>query len=266
MVTRIVICISSPKGRASAAEESNRANGIKHLQKRQDDNYSDDNADDKYDAVQGNEQEEIHLYRLQECLNEAADGGICDGQSHHDVSTQGKLKDDATDYSTYGEIDDGAVDICRHNNNSSKKGPLLLDDEAGTEETKRRKKTQICTSVGGFTNQSQHGAVCTFLSVDEKLSFPMKLANKGGRIGIYLPDERKARIDRFHAKRSTRVFKRRAAMMFEKSLPTADQGSREDLSPRRRLLVEKILLKSFSGNIELQSGSSRHNDSFGNNH
>jgi hypothetical protein len=33
--------------------------------------------------------------------------------------------------------------------------------------------------------------------------------NKGGRIGIYFPEERKARIARFHAKRkrSTRVFK-----------------------------------------------------------
>ena len=42
----------------------------------------------------------------------------------------------------------------------------------------------------------------------ENLSFSTELANKGGRIGIYSPEERKARIARFHAKRSTRVSKR----------------------------------------------------------
>ena len=78
MVTKIVIRIS-PKGRGSAAEDSNRANDIKHLQKRQDD-YSDDNADDKYDAVQGNEEGKIQLYRLKGCLNETAGEGICDGK------------------------------------------------------------------------------------------------------------------------------------------------------------------------------------------
>ena len=366
MVTKIVIRIS-PEGRAAAAEDSNRANDIEHLQKRQDD-YSDDNADDKYDALQGNEEEKIQLCRLQGCLNEAAGGGICDGQSYHDVSTQAKLNNDtAADDSTHDEIiDDGAVDICRHKDNFSKKRPLLLDDEGGTEETKRRKrcqpfidltdvppqlpiknnrkgasskyqgvyfhksskkwKAQIAIdgeahSIGNYDNeeeaavdyaralfkygsrrqrkfidstesskyqwkngsskyegvyfnkannkwnaqitidgkqyyigaydneeeaavdyaraahtygveiiqkgrsshkaqqdmrscaecknQTQHGAVCRFESVDEKLSFPMELANKGGRIGIYLPDERKARIARFHAKRSTRVFRRR---------------------------------------------------------
>eukprot|EP00985_Skeletonema_marinoi_P010999 scaffold5180_cov74-Skeletonema_marinoi.AAC.4 len=141
MVTKIVIHVSS-KGRASTAEDSNRANDIKHLQKRQDD-YSDDNADDKYDAVQGNEEEKIQLYRLQGCLNEAAGEGICDGQSYHDVSAQAKLNDDTADDLTHDEIDDRAVDICRNNDNSSKKCPLLLDDdEGGTEETKRRKRTQ----------------------------------------------------------------------------------------------------------------------------
>eukprot|EP00984_Skeletonema_dohrnii_P011025 scaffold4374_cov84-Skeletonema_dohrnii-CCMP3373.AAC.4 len=368
MVTKIVIHVS-PKGRvlsmgkASAAEDSNRANDIKHLQKRQDD-YSDDNADDKYDAVQGNEEEEIQLYRLQGGLNEVTSEGICDGQSYHDVSTQqGKLNDDTADDSTHDEIDDGA-DICRHKGNSSKKRPLLLDDKGGTEETKRRKRTQPFIDltdvppklpiknikkdasskyqgvyftksrnkwkaqitidekirhigyydneeeaavdyaralfkygsrrkrkfieltesskyqwkngsskydgvyfnkannkwdaqitidgkqhyIGAYDNEeeaavdyarvahtygveiiqkgrsshkaqqdmrssaeckNQTGAVCRFESVDEKLSFPMELANTGGRIGIYLPDERKARIARFHAKRSTRVFWRR---------------------------------------------------------
>ena len=40
-------------------------------------------------------------------------------------------------------------------------------------------------------------------------TLPMDLLNKGGRIGIYLPDARKARIARFHAKRSKRVWRKR---------------------------------------------------------
>ena len=37
----------------------------------------------------------------------------------------------------------------------------------------------------------------------------LELLNKGGRIGIYLPEARKARIERFHAKRSRRVWRKR---------------------------------------------------------
>lgn len=40
-------------------------------------------------------------------------------------------------------------------------------------------------------------------------TFPMELLNKDGRIGIYLPEARKARIERFHAKRSKRVWRKR---------------------------------------------------------
>jgi len=38
---------------------------------------------------------------------------------------------------------------------------------------------------------------------------PMELLNKGGRIGIYLPDERKARIAKFHSKREIRIWRKR---------------------------------------------------------
>lgn len=40
-------------------------------------------------------------------------------------------------------------------------------------------------------------------------TFSMELLNKGGRIGIYLPDARKARIARFHAKRKMRIWRKR---------------------------------------------------------
>lgn len=40
-------------------------------------------------------------------------------------------------------------------------------------------------------------------------TFQMDLLNKGGRIGIYLPADRRARIARFHAKRKMRIWRKR---------------------------------------------------------
>lgn len=40
-------------------------------------------------------------------------------------------------------------------------------------------------------------------------TFQMELLNKDGRIGIYLPDARRARIARFHAKRKMRIWRKR---------------------------------------------------------
>lgn len=40
-------------------------------------------------------------------------------------------------------------------------------------------------------------------------SCPMDLLNKGGRIGIYLPEQRKARIAQFHSKRKLRIWRKR---------------------------------------------------------
>jgi len=37
----------------------------------------------------------------------------------------------------------------------------------------------------------------------------MDLLNKDGRIGIYLPEARRARIARFHAKRAKRIWRKR---------------------------------------------------------
>lgn len=38
---------------------------------------------------------------------------------------------------------------------------------------------------------------------------PMELLNEGGRIGIYLPEERKSRIAKFHSKRKIRIWRKR---------------------------------------------------------
>mmetsp|Transcript_30014 Transcript_30014/g.69234 ORF Transcript_30014/g.69234 Transcript_30014/m.69234 type:complete len:100 (+) Transcript_30014:102-401(+) len=40
-------------------------------------------------------------------------------------------------------------------------------------------------------------------------TFQMDLLNKDGRIGIYLPEERKARIAKFHSKRKMRIWRKR---------------------------------------------------------
>ena len=41
------------------------------------------------------------------------------------------------------------------------------------------------------------------------INCPVELLNKGGRIGIYLPDSRKARIAKFHSTRKNRVWRKR---------------------------------------------------------
>ena len=38
---------------------------------------------------------------------------------------------------------------------------------------------------------------------------PMELLNKGGRIGIYLPEARRERIAKFHSKRKNRIWRKR---------------------------------------------------------
>jgi hypothetical protein len=37
----------------------------------------------------------------------------------------------------------------------------------------------------------------------------MELLNKGGRIGIYLPEARRERIGKFHSKRKNRIWRKR---------------------------------------------------------
>jgi CCT motif len=77
------------------------------------------------------------------------------------------------------------------------------------------RKSRAAGSAGGGTRGAD-GGVTAFnanasVGIVPSLStpFPMELLNKDGRIGIYLPDARKARIARFHAKRSNRVWRKR---------------------------------------------------------
>ena len=57
--------------------------------------------------------------------------------------------------------------------------------------------TQMATLPSSLNNTMNHA------------TFQMDLLNKDGRIGIYLPDARKARIAKFHSKRQMRIWKKR---------------------------------------------------------
>lgn len=72
-------------------------------------------------------------------------------------------------------------------------------------------------NAGVSQPNSEGGKVATLPSalnsspsnVSSPATFQMELLNKDGRIGIYLPEARKARIARFHAKRKMRIWRKR---------------------------------------------------------
>lgn len=66
------------------------------------------------------------------------------------------------------------------------------------------------TSVASATAASQINAGAAFSAASiAPGSIELELLNKGGRIGIYLPEARRARIARFHAKRAKRIWRKR---------------------------------------------------------
>lgn len=64
-------------------------------------------------------------------------------------------------------------------------------------------------SAGTVPTGSAPVTTITATSVAGGTTFSMDLLNKDGRIGIYLPDARRARIARFHEKRSRRIWRKR---------------------------------------------------------
>jgi len=69
---------------------------------------------------------------------------------------------------------------------------------------------------GGKENK-HHPKNCIY-SKSHNVACPVHLLNKGGRIGIYLPAERKARIAKFHSKRRSRVWRKRVEYDCRKKL------------------------------------------------
>ncbi len=65
------------------------------------------------------------------------------------------------------------------------------------------------TANNAQSQQQQQDMVTTINSDGTTTTISLELCNKDGRIGIYLPDARIARIARFHAKRSNRIWRKR---------------------------------------------------------
>lgn len=72
--------------------------------------------------------------------------------------------------------------------------PLLVDPSGNDD-------GQLATLPSGLTMGNANG--------NTPATFQMELLNKDGRIGIYLPEARRARIARFHAKRKMRIWRKR---------------------------------------------------------
>jgi len=121
MVTKIITRIrriSSVK-RSSAAEDSNRGDDEDNNKRN---NTQGDNSNDN-DKHYPNEEEENQLAKkLKGCQNNAADGGVFDGHSYHDVFFRCKPNDDTT-----AEDDGKAADVCRNINSSCTKKKNRID-------------------------------------------------------------------------------------------------------------------------------------------
>jgi len=120
MVTKIITRIrriSSVK-RSSAAEDSNRGDDEDNNKRN---NTQGDNSNDN-DKHYPNEEEENQLAKkLKGCQNNAADGGVFDGHSYHDVFFRCKPNDDTT------TNDEKAADVCRKTNSSCTKKKNRID-------------------------------------------------------------------------------------------------------------------------------------------
>ena len=74
-------------------------------------------------------------------------------------------------------------------------GPQMLSSSSHTD-------SHYISSNGGIDRSSSSSSQST-------TTCPMELINKGGRVGIYLPDERRARIAKFHTKRKVGIWRKR---------------------------------------------------------
>ena len=69
--------------------------------------------------------------------------------------------------------------------------------------------TTTTTTLAATTTTTVTTTTTTSTALSSSSALSLELLNKDGRIGIYLPDARRARIARFHAKRASRVWRKR---------------------------------------------------------
>lgn len=69
--------------------------------------------------------------------------------------------------------------------------------------------TITSSSTTKSSSNHNHAANGTTTTCGTTTTLSLELLNKDGRIGVYLPEARRARIARFHAKRSKRIWRKR---------------------------------------------------------
>lgn len=114
--------------------------------------------------------------------------------------------------------------------------------------------TQMLTSSSNTDSHymnSNNGMDRSSSSSQSTTTCPMELINKGGRVGIYLPDERRARIAEFHTKRKVRIWRKRIKYDCRKKL--ADSRPRIKGRFVKRSDIEEI---GIEGEVEGEIGGS----------
>jgi hypothetical protein len=77
-----------------------------------------------------------------------------------------------------------------------------LPDRSGSSSTTATASATVMTAATTTNTTAQHSTGAT-------LALSLELVNQDGRIGIYLPEARRQRIARFHAKRANRIWRKR---------------------------------------------------------
>jgi len=137
------------------------------------------------------------------------------------VMPHAEMNNDASAYLQAIPADHHATAIHAPSNGSANAGSFILPSQAGPPPSSSRLPTisvGLNEASGPFGGKpgSAVGSV-QMATLPSSLSgtsmshstFQMELLNKDGRIGIYLPEARKARIAKFHSKRKMRIWRKR---------------------------------------------------------
>ena len=95
--------------------------------------------------------------------------------------------------------------------------PSVQPDSQGTEavvssQGRVRKKRKLAhTAIPGHEQASESLSAGVSSRGKQRRMSKVVLINKGGRVGIYLPDKRRARIAKFHTKRKVRIWRKMSA-------------------------------------------------------
>jgi len=100
----------------------------------------------------------------------------------------------------------------KSNGSRSKSGTLTVvsgsNVQLNSEETLHMPQGSAAAAAAAASLPA-HIIPCTVHGSISHTACPMELLNKGGRIGIYLPDARRERIAKFHSKRKNRIWRKR---------------------------------------------------------